>query len=565
MVVGIDLGTTNSLVAYWDGQQPRIIPSAFGQNVTPSAVGVDDSGELLIGAIARERMVTHPSLTTAAFKRFMGTAMTVELGRHTMTPVELSALVLKSLKADAEHELGQPVDEAVISVPAYFNDSQRKATLQAAKLAGLDVLRLISEPTAAALFHGLHQQEDETCFLVLDLGGGTFDVSVLELFEGVMEVRAVAGDNSLGGDDFTALLAEMFRKKTGLPESDLEPGLSAVIRRQAEQAKCALSQSDSAEMTVIREQQPLSLCVTRTDFEAVCKPLLQRIRAPIERALSDTRLRPQDFDAIVLIGGSTRMPAIRSMAARMFGRLPNCDNDPDETVAKGAAIQAALLARDAALEEFVLTDVCPYSLGTGVMVDLSGGTREYGIFHPMIERNTAIPVSKVASFMTVARNQEKLYFGVYQGESRKVQNNVKIGEIEVDVPPGEPGAQSVDLRFTYDVNGILEVEALALSTGDQKRVVIQNSAGWLTQEEIEEKLEAIRNLKIHPRDRAENRLLLARGERLFEESIGGRRREVERLIERLINLLATQDEEKIKRGVVDFKSAFDRLEQRLDY
>lgn len=559
-MIGIDLGTTNSLVAFWDGERPVLIPNAFGDTLTPSIVSVDESGEILTGAIARERLITHPRLTAAAFKRFMGTEKEYSLGRYSFSPTELSSFILKTLKSDAEAYLGQPVEEAVISVPAYFNDTQRKATKQAAELAGLKVERLISEPTAAALAYGLHQEEEETRFLVFDLGGGTFDVSILERFEGVMEVKSIAGDNFLGGEDFTELLVAHFTERTGIALESLDHKMRSVLNKQAEQCKRSLGAETAADITIVSEGKEYSLRIDKTAWEQLAQPLLVRLRRPVERALHDAGLKPSELDGIVMIGGATRMPLVKHTVGRMFGQIPYVTINPDETVALGAAIQAALKQRDQALDEIVLTDVCPYTLGTDVLTRNENGQAIGVQYFPIIERNTPIPVSRVERVQTAYDKQKQVNVDIYQGESRRVENNLKLGELTITVPPAPAGEQKIDIRYTYDINGILEVEVTSVQTGEKQRLVIEQHQNTMTKEEIDERLRQLADLKIHPRDRSENRLLLARGERLFEESLGEDREYIARCLTAFEAALETQDDRIIKKAVKEYTQRLEQLE-----
>ncbi|MEO3944228.1 molecular chaperone HscC [Gorillibacterium sp. CAU 1737] len=561
--IGIDLGTSNSLVAYWSEGGPVIIPNSLGMRLTPSVVSLDDNDELLIGQIAKERMITHPHLTVSAFKRFMGTDKQYHLGGHTFTPEDLSSFILRSLKEDAEAFLQEPIEEAVISVPAYFNDAQRKATMRAAAIAGLHVERLISEPTAAAVSYGLHQEESETRFLVFDLGGGTFDVSVLELFEGVMQVQSIAGDNYLGGEDFTNLLITHFTEKHELDYLSLTSKEKSALAKQAEQCKLVLGQEPAGEMTFPYQGETMQLLISRLQYEQLVSPLLLRLRTPIERALRDASLTPNDLDAVILIGGATRMPIVKSVVSRMFGMLPYSQINPDEAVALGAAIQVALKDRDKSLKEMILTDVCPYSLGTSVVRSVKPDQYESGHFLPIIERNTPIPVSKVQRLYTVRDNQTQLEVDIYQGESRKVENNVHLGSLDIHIQAAPAGEQSIDVRYTYDINGVLEVEVTTVKTGEKKTMVIEKSPGQSSPEQIKARLEELSHLKIHPRDRSENRLLLARGERLYEEALHEKRDYIGRLVFAFENVLASQNEQEIKKQAVIFKQKLDSLEHWL--
>ncbi|WP_340084216.1 molecular chaperone HscC [Siminovitchia sp. FSL H7-0308] len=563
--IGIDLGTTNSLVTYWTEDKPVIIPNVLGERMTPSIVSVDENGSILVGRIAQERLMTHPHLTASAFKRYMGSEKKYDLGEHSFSSEELSSFVLKTLKEDAENYLGRQVTEAVISVPAYFNDAQRKSTKLAAEIAGLKVERLISEPTAAAIAYGLHQEKPETKFLVFDLGGGTFDVSILELFEGVMDVKSIAGDNFLGGEDFTELLISHFMKTHKLESEALDSKTKAAIYKQAERCKLSIGQEATVDMSMTLNGEVYDCQLSRSEFEKLAQPLILRLRQPIERALRDASLSPSDLDAVIMIGGATRMPLIKNVIGRMFGRMPYTNINPDETVALGAAIQTALKQRNQALEEIILTDVCPYTLGTSVVRELGSGQYSDGNFLPIIERNTPIPVSRVERLCTIRDDQTRITVDVYQGESRRVENNIKLGELNIKVPPAPAGEQMIDVRYTYDINGILEVEVISVSTGEKKRTIIEQNAGSMTKEQIEARLLELKDIKIHPRDRTENRLLIAKGERLYEETLGEVRDAIALFIQQFESVLQTQDDQKIKMAAEQFKERLEEVERRLNF
>ncbi|ROQ49603.1 molecular chaperone HscC [Pseudomonas putida] len=545
MIVGIDLGTTHSLVAVWRDGATELVANALGHTLTPSVVGLDDQGRVLVGQAARERLHTHPHLTTALFKRYMGSNQQVTLGGRAYRPEELSALVLKSLKEDVERAYGEQVTEAVISVPAYFSDAQRKATRVAGELAGLRVDKLINEPTAAALAYGLHQRDKETSFLVFDLGGGTFDVSILELFEGVMEVRASAGDNYLGGEDFDQLLLEHFVQAQ---QGNDFPGATTLLqplRREAERVRRQLGQAQQADFVVRVEGREWRHVYTQDALADLFAPLLARLRTPIERALRDARIRASDLDEVLLVGGTTRMPLVRKLAAGLFGRFPSISLNPDEVVAHGAAVQAALKARDAALEEVVLTDVCSYTLGMETVRQV-GDRHESGHYLPIIERNSVVPVSRVQTVYTVGDQQEQVLVKVFQGESRLVRDNVLLGVLEIPVPRRKAGEVALDVRFTYDINGILEAQVSIPLTGEQHALVIENNPGVLSPEEVRERLAALAELKTHPRDQQPNTLLLARLERLYQESLGEVRELIGAWAAQFQRVLETQDERQIR-------------------
>ena len=564
MIVGIDLGTTNSSVAVWQDGRAEIIPNALGHNLTPSVVGFDETGEILVGMAARERLITHPGQTAAVFKRYMGSPREFAVGRRKFRPEELSSFVLRALKADAEAFLGAEVREAVISVPAYFSDAQRKATRAAGQLAGLKVERLINEPTAAALAYSLERREVESKFLVFDLGGGTFDVSILELFEGVMEVRATAGDNFLGGEDFVESLVAGFldwaRKSEALDERDLDSRLRQALWVQGERAKRAITKRETGVMTLNIGGKEVSWSIDEDTFAGLCQPLLDRLRAPCERALRDARIRASELDEMVLVGGATRMPSVRRLAAKLFGRLPTGHLNPDEVVTLGAAVQAGLKARDAALDEVVLTDVCPYSLGIQIVQSLGRDQVRDGLFAPILERNTTIPASRVERFSTVVHYQQELRIDIYQGEARQVKDNIHLGHTRVKLPPKPAGEESVDVRFTYDINGLLEVEATVVSTGESQSVVIEGNPGVLSAEEIEKRLAELGRFKIHPREQEENRAVMARAERLYEELLGDHRDFLSRQIAHFETILERQVPEEISEARQRFTELLNQLE-----
>jgi molecular chaperone HscC len=563
MIVGIDLGTTNSLVAVWENGAPRLIPNSLGEVLTPSCVSVDEDGSILVGRAALERLQTHPKQSVAAFKRHMGSDRATRLGTRGFRPEELSALILRALKEDAEAALGVPVTEAVITVPAYFSDAQRKATRAAGQLAGLKVERLLNEPTAAALAYGMHLRDSETKFLVFDLGGGTFDVSVLDLFENVMEVRASSGDNNLGGEDFVHLLVERFFEEAKVPERlRADARFMQRLGAQVERAKRALSEAPSAAIRIADGDKTFTMVLTEAILEQHCAPLLARLREPVERALRDARLPIAELDNIVLAGGATRMPVVRRMVTRMFGRFPACELNPDEVVALGAAVQAGLKSRDAALDEVVMTDVAPYSLGIDVVRHLDRSAMSSGHFDPIVERNTVIPVSRVKRYYPASEHQRAIEINVYQGEARMVADNIRLGQLKIAVSPGQIEDNAIDVRFTYDVNGLLQVEATLVRSGAVSALLIEGNPGLLTEQEIAQRFAALSALKIHPRDRIENRTLLARGERVYQVLRGDYRERMGNEIMRFEQALETQDARTVAPAAKHFREVLDFVEQQ---
>lgn len=563
MLVGIDLGTTNSAVALWQDGAPQLVPNALGKELTPSAVSLAKGGQAWVGEAALDRMATHPADTVTSFKRMMGTASTVTLAGTTLTPEDLSAMVLRSLADDVEAATGERPSGAVITVPAYFNERQRRATRRAGEIAGLEVKRLINEPTAAALAFGLADRGDREPFLVFDLGGGTFDVSIVEMFEGIVEVRASAGDNRLGGDDFDEALVRLVEPL--LPDHALLNRLPADRRRAlltlaAERTRRALSSAEEADFTVVVEDTPLTARVTTEAFEEAVAPLVKRLRDPVIRALRDCHIDVRTLSDIVLVGGATRMPVVRKALTRMFGRFPNATVHPDHAVALGAAIQAGLLSGGDGLEEIRISDVAPFTLGVNTSTRDAHGRYHDDIFAPIIERNTPVPVSRMERFFTMADNQRKVLFAIYQGEARDVKKNVKLGELEVPVPPRPAGEVPVEVRFTYDTSGLLEVDVAVPETGLTRNLVIVDEDDRRSQKDIAARRKALEKLKVHPRDEAENVAMLARAERAYEGFTGPVRDYIGQALTEFQGALDKQD----PRIIADAREALGQLIDQIE-
>ena len=562
MLVGIDLGTTHSLIGQFTDAGPTLFANALGDFLTPSVVSVDAAGTVYVGAAARERLTTDPNNTVAAFKRMMGTARETILGGKRFRPEELSALVLKSLIADAESCTGEKVTEAVISVPAYFSDAQRKATRSAGELAGIKVERLINEPTAAALAYGLSARKDGSSFVVFDLGGGTFDVSILEMFDGVMEVHATAGDNYLGGEDFLEVLERACLSDLKIDPASLSASARGLLRARIERAKVQLSSSNEVRVDVETGATALAWSITEARFAELCQPLLARVRAPIERAMRDAKLAPDALEEIILVGGASRMPMVPRLVARMFGRLPLRHINPDQVIGLGAAVVAGMKARHENFKEVVLTDVCPYTLGVGVSETDAQGRQIDGIFSPIIERNSTVPVSKVQSYSPIMDFQTQLNLKIFQGESPRVVNNIALGELQMTLPKLKASENAVDVRFTYDVNGLLQVEALVKSSNKRFELVIQQNPGLLSDAEIRARLAELSALKVHPREAQANTALIARAERLYSEFLA-EREPIKAHLTGFMSTLESQDLSLISRARVEFQAFLDSLEQAL--
>jgi molecular chaperone DnaK len=484
-IVGIDLGTTNSLVAFLEGGRPEIAVGRAGQRSTPSVVGLDKQGQLFVGAAAKNQLLVAPERTVAEVKRLMGTAEKVRLGDRSYAPTEISAVILRSLKEDAEKFLDDEVREAVITVPAYFTDAQRQATKDAGELAGLVVERIVNEPTAAALAYGLDRLDAEQHVLVYDLGGGTFDVSVLEMFSGVLDVKASAGNNRLGGGDLNRVVArhlrEAFERAHGVDLSG-DARATARLEHAAEEAKIILSTAESTTVLLPflaqKDGQPLSLEheLSRADFERLVGALLRSTLEPVTVALADAKLDRRAITDVVLVGGSTRVPLVRKLVAEYFGKEPMQGVHADEAVALGAAVQAGL--KSGAISShggIMITDVSPFTLGVEVM-SRAGSQHVDGMFSPIIPRNSTVPVSRTEVYSTTADNQRQVTVRVFQGESPLTRKNVFLDQYTVDgIPPAPAGHERVGITFTYDVNGILDVSTKVMSTGKLAALRIEKS------------------------------------------------------------------------------------------
>ena len=504
-IIGIDLGTTNSVVAVMEGSEPKVLINSAGQRLTPSVVGFTDKGERLIGQIARHQQVTNPVNTVFSIKRFMGRRhsevaseekivpykitggsdelVKVDVRGKEYTPPEVSAMVLQDLKKTAEDYLGEKVEQAVITVPAYFNDAQRQATKDAGKIAGLKVERIINEPTAAALAYGLDKKKSEK-IAVFDFGGGTFDVSLLDIGDNVFEVLSTNGDTHLGGDDLDELLinylADEFKKTEGI---DLRADAMAHqrLKEAAEKAKCELSTQVESTVNLpfitadSSGPKHLQLTITRSKFEAMAEPVFERLKTPCRKAIEDAKLKTGDIAEVLLVGGSTRIPKVQEIVKEIFGKEPNRSINPDEVVALGAAIQGAVLAGDAGVKDILLLDVTPLSLG----IETLGG-----VMTKLIERNTTIPTSKKEIFSTASDSQTSVDIHVLQGEREFARDNRTLGRFQLtDLPPAPRGIPQIEVAFDIDANGILNVSAKDMGTGKQQSIEIKSSSG-LSEEEV---------------------------------------------------------------------------------
>lgn len=483
-VIGIDLGTTNSCVAVMEGGEAVVIPNSEGNRTTPSVVGVNNSGERLVGQVAKRQAITNPDNTVASIKRHMGTDYKATLSGKQYSPQEVSAMILQKLKADAEAYIGETVTQAVITVPAYFSDSQRQATKDAGKIAGLDVLRIINEPTAAALAYGVDKDDSDQKILVFDLGGGTFDVSLMEIGDGIFEVLATSGNNHLGGDDFDKKIIDWaiqeFKAQTGIDLSGDKTAMQR-LKEAAEKAKMELSTVTTSNInlpfiTMDGNGQPqhLDLTLSRAKFDDLTADLVEKTIVPSRQALQDAGLSAGDIDKVILVGGSTRIPAVQDAVKKLTGKEPFKGINPDECVAIGAAIQGGVLVGE--VKDVVLLDVTPLSLG----IETLGG-----VMTKIVERNTTIPVSRSQVFTTAADNQTSTDIHVLQGEREMAKDNKTIGRFSLmDIPPAPRGIPQIEVTFDIDANGIVNVSAKDKGTGKSQRITIQSNSG-LSDEEID--------------------------------------------------------------------------------
>lgn len=559
-IIGIDLGTTNSLVTVWENGQSVLIPNASGGFLTPSIVSVEADETFYVGDIAKERQVTHPENTVAVFKRSMGTKKTYKLAGKDYKPEELSALVLRKLKEDAESYLQEEIEEAVISVPAYFNDLARNATKNAGKLAGLKVDRIINEPSAAALAYQHLKQSEEDTILVFDFGGGTLDVSLVDCFDNIVEILAVSGDNHLGGSDFDKVIADTFIQKHDISLFELTASQNAIILEKAAQAKIELSEKEETVMVVPFGEKKYTMSISRIDLINISQHLFQRMSIPIKRVLADAGIDKDALTGIVLVGGSCKMPIVQKYMEHIFGRKDMLLLNPDYMIALGVGTYAGIKERNEDIKDMMLTDICPFSLGTGLYNEAEKGRDIMGV---VIERNTALPASREVHRTTVADNQTRMKIEIFQGEEYYAADNLKLGSVEIKLPAAPKGEEDVSVRFTYDINGILVVDVNVVSTGETKQLVIKNEEIRLTEEELQKKLEELNKLKIHPRDKEENIVLMERAARLYAETVGDIRAQVEMRTNYFNHLLGMQDEIRINRWRGNFVAFLEYVEQHI--
>ena len=571
-MIGIDLGTTNSLATYIsDSGEIKFVKNEYGSILIPSVVGIDENNEVVIGELAKERRMLNVAETASNFKRKMGTNAKIKIKEKTFDAQMLSSLVLKHLKENAEKELGETVDRAIISVPAYFNDKQRKDTKIAAELAGLTVERLINEPTAAALSLGSHILDRNLKFIVLDLGGGTFDVTLLESFESIMEVISISGDTMLGGEDFTIKICELFLKKIGLSQGDLSKKDRAVLYTKADRAKKLISIKD-VEISMEIENKEYRIQVTQEEFKEAVKPLLVKMKLAIDRALSDGNTHASEIEKVILVGGAVKLGIVREFTEKYFEKmrknsgysggndfiegeeLVSVATDPDTSVAYGVGVTVGMKERNKAFSERILTDVCPFTLGIEIIGEK---------FSPIIPRNTTVPTSKSDYYYTVFDNQDLIRVAIYQGESLDIRENLFLGDFDINVPKNRAGMESINVRFTYDINGILEVEATSVTSGEKRSKLIVN--GDLSEAEKKEKLKKLEEIKIQSENKNKDKLLIERANRIYSEISNSEIRSyISQYMEQYEMTLKTDNRIKIKKAKKAFTDFLDKIDPELN-
>ena len=571
-MIGIDLGTTNSLATYIDDNgEIQFIKNEYGNILIPSVVGIDENDAIIVGELAKERRMMNAGETASNFKRRMGTDAKIKVKNRTFDAQMLSSFVLKHLKENAEKQLSEKIDRAIISVPAYFNDKQRRDTKMAAELAGLTVERLINEPTAAAMSLGSHILDQNLKFIVLDLGGGTFDVTLLETFENIMEVLSISGDTMLGGEDFTTKICEIFLKNIKLSIADLSRDERTKLYTKADRAKKLISLKN-VEIEMEIKGKKYKSEITQENFRETVKPLLVKMKVAIDKALQDGNTDAREIEKVILVGGAVKLGIIEEFVEKYFhkmrgekiyfnnddfienNKLVSIAADPDTVVAYGVGIAVGMKERNKVFKERILTDVCPFTLGTEIV-----GRR----FAPIIPRNTTVPTSRSEYFYTIEDYQSQVTVGIYQGESLNIDDNLFLGEFLLDVPQNLAGKEAINVRFTYDINGILEVEAKVVSTGVKKSKLIIN--GDLSEEEKNEKIKMLEEIKIQSENKNKDKLLLERANRIYAEIVNTEiRNHISDYLENYKMVVATGDRIRIQKTKESFSQFLDKIDPEIN-
>lgn len=539
-ILGIDLGTTNSLGAVYRNNKVELIPNRFGSYLTPSVVSVDDHNQIIVGHIAKERLVTHPDVTAASFKKDMGTGHSYKMGKREFSPEELSSFVIHSIVKDAEDYLQETIDEVVISVPAYFNDKQRVATKRAGALAGVKTERIINEPSAAAMA-SYFDNSREQLFLIFDFGGGTLDISIVECFQNMVEILSVSGDNRLGGDNFHEIMVQNFLKEHRIPKNQITAKEYAILLRQAELCKQRLSTEKTAKMTALIGESTYQSEYSNQRLLEESGEIFARIKKVLSHALRDGDVRLDEIDSVIMVGGSSKMPLIQSYLQHILKQKPIVAGNCDEMIARGLGLVCAVKERNEDIKDYVLTDICPFTLGTDVYNE---SDPRHSYMHPIVPRNTVLPCSRVKRFYTVKDDQQRVEFEILQGEQVYAKDNLCLDKIAIAVPKNKKGQESVDVRFTYDINGILLIDITVVSTGKSiSKVVSQN----VKESDLEKKIKELEKLRVHPKELSENQYILEKLSALYEEAPTYMREPLSNAIKTFSILLESQDARKIKK------------------
>lgn len=553
MIIGIDLGTTNSLVSVWKDEKVTLIPNRFGETLTPSAVSFDANGMVYVGKTAVERLVTYPGVTFKEFKRDMGTDKTFSAYGRKYKPEDLSALVLKQLKEDAESFLGEPVTEAVISVPAYFNDRQRAATRNAGLIAGLKVERLINEPSAAALAHHIDNMDEDEQFIVFDFGGGTLDVSLVDAFDNIIEIQVVSGDNRLGGKDFNSIIAYDICSSNDLIWEKLSDKEQAILYREAENIKKQLSGKNEISTIIRLDRKEYSYRIDNQKLINLSSELFRRITVVLQRLMNDAQVGTEDITGVIMVGGSSRMPVVRHYVASLFGKKLCSDSNPDEIVCIGAGVVSGIKERMVEVKDIVISDICPFTLGIGIVDDTMS---------TIIAKNQVLPCSHVQRYVTVENKQKKITFNIYQGENNVASKNLLIEKIDLSVPPKPAGEVYADVRFSYDINGIFDVDISCPVAGTEIHKEL-GTGGGLSFEELAKRKQEMDKIKIHPRDMEQNKYALEKADRLYAECNENQRELVAVAIKQFKEALDTQNMNVVKKAYIKFEMQMAMIERTL--
>lgn len=557
-VIGIDLGTTNSLAAYWKDQTVQLIEDESREVLLPSVVGAVPGEGFLVGREAKDRLLTHPEATAASFKCFMGTAREYKLDGRIYTPMELSAMVLERIRKNAEYVLKEEIEEAIITVPAYFNDKQRSDTKKAAQIAGLRADRLINEPSAAALAYQMKYGQEEKTLLVFDFGGGTLDLSYVECFDNVIEIIAVAGDNHLGGDDIDRAIGDYFCRENGLKAEELSLEDQARIRKLSEKSKCALESRTEVSMELTVEGRSCRAVLQEEILFEICMPIFGKIRKLFLHILEDAGSRVSRIDDLIMVGGSSRLHVVKRFLTELLGKEPVVLGDTDKVVALGAGAYAGIRQRREEIRDMLLTDVCPFTLGIGV---LNRSNREKDILSPMIERNSTLPASHRSRFVTTSDFQKEIMVRIYQGEEYYVDNNVFLGEISIEVAQKPAGQAWIEVQFTYDINGILHVAA-ENEMGERRQVLLANQT--LSEEELKQYTKEMEKVMVPPIQQPENQEMLARFLKYYENSVGERRERIGAMMGWILSKLDSGRRKEIRNGMETAKQWLEQLEYQQD-